>query len=348
MNQRNTWEYLKRVLLTVGIIGSFIVLLLLGWAIANILLMLFTGVLLAVGLRSLAKPIIRYTPLTNRWAIVIVVAVTILLLVLAGWLIVPEIANQFDQLFDQIVAAIAQIEQFLEQQGITDGFPQDLLDDLSAQLQQPEGVVTGITDTLTLTLGVLSNVLFIIFTGLFVAIDPDLYRNGLVSLVPPDGRPRAREIIGRVVLGLRHWLIGRIVSMIAVGIVVGVGLSILGVPLALVLGLIAGLLEFIPVVGPILAGIPATLVALIQDPILGLYALIFYVVVQQLEGNVLTPIVQQKMVSLPPALTLTAILAMGLLFGPIGVLLATPVAVVFFILVRQIYLRDILGTPVNE
>jgi predicted PurR-regulated permease PerM len=190
--------------------------------------------------------------------------------------------------------------------------------------------------------GLLANLLFILFTALFLAVDPQRYRSSLVQLVPPQGRPRARQVIDQVIDGLKMWLLGRVVSMVLIAIVITIGLHLLGVPLALALGVLTGLFEFIPVVGPLLSAVPAILMGFTVGPMMALYVAVFYLIVQQLEGNVLTPIVQMKTASLPPVLTLTAVVAMGLLFGPLGVLVATPLALVIMILVQELYIHDVL------
>lgn len=339
MTQPNISDYLKRLLLTVGVVGLFVLLAVGLWAIANILLLVFTGVLLAVILRTPAKLLARYTPLTTKWALVVIVMLLLLLVGGGGWLLVPEIANQTDQLGERIGEAVNQLEMTLAQYD----WGQRLLEGAQGQQPAKTNILTQLANTFSVTLEGLANLIFTIFIGLFVAADPDLYRSGIISLIPPQGRRRARQVIDGVSSGLRNWLLGQLICMVVIGIVVSIGLSVLGIPLALGLGVVTGLLEFVPVVGPILSVIPAVLVALTLGLMPAIYVALFYLVVQQLEGNLLTPIVQQKVVSLPPAIMLTAVLVMGYLFGPLGVLVATPLAVVLFILVRMLYLQDILG-----
>jgi predicted PurR-regulated permease PerM len=344
MERQRSGEYLKRVLLTVAVVALFAVLIFLTWAIADMLLLLFAGVLLGVVLRTLAKPIARRTPLGDKLSLLIVVLVLFIILAIVGWLFVPEIVNQTEQLVDGVTAAIKQIEQILSQYGWGERLLEDTFGEDLEQLPIPDNLLTNITGTFTVTLTTLAHILFIVFVGFFVAIDPELYRSGIVSLIPPGGRKRSREVINNVVEGLRAWLLGRVISMVAVGIVAGIGLSILGIPLAFLLGLITGILEFVPIVGPILSAVLPILIAFTIGPMQAVYVALFYLVLQQLEGNILTPIVQQKVVSLPPVLTLAAVLVMGFLFGPIGIIIATPLAVVLFILVKMLYLQDILGS----
>lgn len=344
MERPRSGSYLKRVLITVGVVALFAVLIFLIWAIADMLLLLFAGVLLGVVLRTLAKPLARRTPLGNKLSLFVVVLVLLIILVIGGWLFVPEIINQTEQLVDGVTAAVNRLEELLSQFGWGERLLEDMFGEDLGQLPIPDNIMTNITDTFTVTLTTLAHILFIVFVGFFVAIEPELYRSGIVSLVPPEGRERAREVINHIVEGLRAWLLGRVISMVAVGVVAGIGLSILGIPLAFLLGLITGILEFVPIVGPILSAVLPIAIAFTIGAMQAVYVALFYLVLQQLEGNILTPIVQQKVVSLPPVLTLTAVLVMGFLFGPIGIIIATPLAVVLFILVKMLYLQDILGS----
>lgn len=339
MSQQNIWEYLKRLLIAVGIIGLFIVLLLFAWAILDILLLIFLGLLLAVVLRTLAKPIARYTPLTASWSLGVVVLLIVVVIGVGGWFFIPEVLNQSELFVQQISVGINQVQNFLAQYT----WGQQLLEQMPGDGGLPiSNLFNQFVNAFTLTLEGLANTLFVLFIGIFLAVEPNLYRNGVVSLVPPQGRDRAQEVIAGVVHVLRAWLLGRVISMIAIGVVVGTGLMLLDIPLALVLGIITGLLEFIPVVGPILSAFPAIIIAISQGLLPAVYVAIFYLVVQQLEGNILTPIVQQKTVSLPPAITLAAVLAMGAIFGILGALVATPLAAVIMALIKMLYVQDVL------
>ncbi|WP_416674670.1 AI-2E family transporter [Egbenema bharatensis] len=336
----STEEYLKRILLTAGVVGVLITLVTFIWVVADVLLLVFLGILLAIALRTLAYPIARRTRIPPRGALLIVLFTILVLMVGGGWLFVPELLRQTDQLFEQINAALNYVEAFINQ---------DWGEGLAGRVFEGEqtlpdfNLLTGLPGTFADTLGILANVLFIVFIGIFIAFDPGLYRTGIISLIPPTGRQRAHEVIDSLIDGMQAWLLGRVISMIVIGIVVGVGLSLLGIPLAPALGVLTGLLEFIPIVGPVFSAFPAILIAFTQDIMQAVYVAIFFLVAQQLEGNVLTPIVQQKTVSLPPALTLTAVLVMGFLFGPLGVLVATPLAAAILILVKMLYIEDVLG-----
>lgn len=321
------------------------------WFARDIILLTFAGFLLAVALQGITKGMQWLTRLPYGISLFIVIILLIALTVLATWLIVPALIVQLEELFTQLIAALETLEnQFRDSnwgQQILGRFEEEN-GDFSLPMSMPWGDMAGqVTATFALTFTVVANFLVVLFIALFIASNPTRYRQGVVRLVPIHRREKANEVIQTVVTTLRKWLLGTLISMFVVGLVTGLGLALLGVPLAFLLGVISGLFEFIPLIGPIVGTVPAVLVAFVSSPLLALYVLIFYVVLQQLEGNVLTPLVQQHAVSLPPAVTLIAVVLFGLLFGPLGYLLATPIAAVIMALVKLLYVRDILGDNVH-
>ena len=189
----------------------------------------------------------------------------------------------------------------------------------------------------------MANLVLLVTVAIFLALDAPMYRGGALRLVPLSYRARAGQIADELARALARWMGGQALDMVLVALVTGLGLWLLGVPLALVLGLIAGLTNIIPVVGPFLSGIPAVLFALTQGFDLAVYVALLFVVVQQVEGNLLMPLIQRYAADLPPALTVLAILAFGGLFGFAGIVLATPLLLVTIILVKRIYVEDVLG-----
>ena len=186
-----------------------------------------------------------------------------------------------------------------------------------------------------------------LFGGIYLAINPRLYRDGLVKLVPPAVQPNVNATLDDSGEALKRWLAGQVIAMLLVGVFTGAGLWLAGVPSAFALGFIAGLAEFVPLIGPILAAIPALLIASTQDWQTVLLALAVLVVVQQVESNLITPLIANRMVSIAPAVGLFAVVAMGVLFGPLGLLLGFPLAIVFDVAIRRLYVRDTLGERVE-
>ena len=189
----------------------------------------------------------------------------------------------------------------------------------------------------------IAGLLVVIVGGIYLAWQPNLYRKGVIKLFTKRARPAAEATLDSSGRALKLWLLGQLVAMLIVGVLTGLGAWLIGLPSATALGLIAALLEFIPFVGPILMAIPALLIALTMDTHTVLMTLVLYTAIQQVEGNLITPLVQGRAVSLPPALTLFALIAMGFVFGPLGILFAAPLTVVAYVAVKQLYIRRVLG-----
>ncbi len=211
-----------------------------------------------------------------------------------------------------------------------------------------QDVVSRITGIFSTGLGFLVNIVIIIFVGLYFAADPRLYTHGIIQLVPIAKRDHARQILHEVGTTLRWWLGGRLLSMTIIGVLDGLGLWLLGVPLPILLGLLAAILTFIPNLGPILAAIPAMLLALLQSPTLVLYVVALKVGVQAVESYLVTPLVQRRAVALPPVLTISAQVLGGLLLGLLGLILATPLTAATMVLVKKLYIEDVLGDTDND
>ena len=194
-----------------------------------------------------------------------------------------------------------------------------------------------------MTFGAIGSLFVILFVGLYVAYEPGVYTRGAVRLLPAGKRPRAAEVLARLGEVLRSWLFGRLVAMVATGILTAVGLWALRIPFTLTLGFLAGLLTLIPYIGALLSVIPALLIALTQVPSHALYVVLLYGVVQFIEGYVITPLVQRSTNHMPPALQLLVQVLFGVVTGPLGVILATPLLACVMVLTEMLYIEDILG-----
>lgn len=328
--------FTRRVLVVLGLV----VLALALWQIAHVLLLLFLGALLAVFVRALADLLSARTALPQGTALLLVGAALVVLAGLGGWLFGAQIAQQAGRLVQELQASAQQLRQYEWGRFILENAPQ-----FGEDIAQRGGIFAQLTGAVSVVAGVLTNIVLVIFIGVFLTYRPATYERAVVLLVPERRRARAREVLRAVGRALRRWLLAQFLAMIAVGLLTTLGLMLLGMPLAPVLGLLAAVLEFIPFFGPILAAVPAILLAFVEGPSQALYVALFYLVIQQLEGNLITPLAQKREASLPPVITLTAVVAFGILFGPLGIIVATPLALVLLVLVKMLYVEDVLGTP---
>lgn len=219
---------------------------------------------------------------------------------LGAWVFAPQLAEQAAQFLSTLPAALSQISETLERTPVG----QNVMDVLPAAEEVPEAMpsletlvpqVMGLLEPLFGTFGgiarVTTDLIYVFFAALFFALAPRQHRHGLVKLVPKAGRARASEVLSAIGKALRGWLLGRFVAMVAVGVMVTLGLWVLEIPAALLLGLLAFLLDFIPYLGPFLAAVPALLLAFTESPTTVLWVAALYLVVQHIESYVVTPLV---------------------------------------------------------
>lgn len=312
---------------------------LLVWRLADVLLLAFGAVLVAVLLHALAEPLRRRLGLARPLALSVAVAGFALTIGGALWLFGQQVAIQLAALGQLIPRAWTALQAQLS----TTPIGVYVLDDLQ-RLRHADGLVVELASRLARNSATAAAAtLIVLFAGLYLAFHPRTYLDGLMKLIPPRGRARGGEVLADCGLALNRWLVGQLVSMAIVGVTVGLGLWWAGVPSPLALGVVAGLGQFVPVVGPMAATIPGLIVAGGESGQTFFWAAVVYLAASQFEADVITPLVLRQMVELPMAVSLFAVLAMGVLLGPLGVLFATPLAVVAYVLVRRIYIEDLLG-----
>ena len=312
---------------------------------ASFLLLLFAGTLLAIFVDGLARLLARWLPVARGWTVLAVWLAIAAVLVGIGFLAGPRIADQAAALSSRVQEAARSIGSYLAGQA----WGQWLLDEIQqfrAHLPGGSELVGPITRFFSTTVAWALNALVILFIGVYLSADPKLYLDNLLRLAPPGRRDRLRRVLRNIGHALHWWLIGRFSAMAVVGILTGTGLAVAGIPLAFTLGVLAALLAFVPFLGPITWLVPAVLVAWAAAPVKVLYVVVVYAVVQFLESYLITPLIQQRAVSIPPALLVAGQLFLGALFGLLGLLLATPLGVVLIVIVQMLYVEDVLGEKV--
>lgn len=301
-----------------------------AWVISDVLLLVFAAILVAVGLHGAASAVVRYTGCPPKAALVIVCLSVAGLLGAVFYLFGNIISAQVTELFHRLPSAWQTFQDEFHLRGMMD----DLMRRAEASAPSGATVLSAVRGVTANVANALLGVFLVVVGGLYFAVQPHMYRDGLLSLFPEERRADASARLDDVAEALRCFLKAQLIAMVVVGLLSGIGLAFLGIPAALALGLFAGLAEFVPMVGPVMAAIPALLLALTVGLDQTLYTLILFVVVQQVESNFISPMLQQEMVSLPAAVTLFAVVAFGTLLGPIGLLLATPLTVLVFALAR--------------
>ena len=325
------------------------------WRTAEAILLIFAGLLFGVFLDACARGLERVLPLGRGWRLALVCIV--LLLAVGGALYWggKALATQADDLIGTITEQLRALRGEIEEAGLQ---PQregkepgsgrhrgdtDVQTLARMFLPDPRGLFSQARTAASAAFGMLGSVIVVFFIGLFVAANPEAYRRGVLSLLPIDKRRRVGEVLDETAETLRWFLIGQVVSMVVTGVSTGVGLWLVGLPGAVLLGLQAGIFNFVPYLGPMIGGVPVLLTALASGPSMVAWALGVYVLVQLVESYVLAPLVQRRMVDLQPAVTLAGQILFGTVLGGWGVALAMPLMAAARVAVLRLYVEDRLG-----
>ena len=334
-------EFARRVWIAVLIVAAVSGGVLLLWLAYKVAFLFFTAVLLAIFLRTLTDWVRRLTGLGDGWSLAIVIVVLFGLMFGLGWLMARPVSQEVEQLRQELPQAVTRLEAQLEHYSWGKG--------LVEKLQRPMGLVSQAGNLLNQAVNVFSvtieSVIYIwvvAFCGFFLATDSGLYSEGFLILFPVPRRPRGRVVLREIGVQLQHWLLGQIVSMTIIGFFTWLGLHLLGVPASAVLGILAGILDFVPVAGPWVAGVISCVVALLRSPQHALYVACLFIALHLFEGHVLIPLVQKRATRLPPVLTILAMVLFSELFGFLGLLLATPLLAFIMISTKALYVEDVL------
>lgn len=298
---------------------------------ASVLLLLFAGVVVAVLLDAFTNLVQRCLPVDNHaLAFGVMLACVLLILAGIGALIGPQIASETPKLVHRIPQAWHELIAQLNNSAMPAS-----LGKKAAKPFQWIGNNTHVMKLLSSTFGGVFSIAVVIFVALYTAATPRRYLQAMRHSLSPGMRVRADRLGGALRNELLNWIIGRSICMVIVGVASGVGLWLLGVPLAFTLGLLAGVLSFVPYIGPILGLIPAVLLAGVESLPLAGWVIVLYAGVHLMEATLLTPLIQQRAISLPPVILISVQLVGGTLIGPLGVLLAAPLVVCAMVIGRD-------------
>ena len=330
------------------------------WTLKDVLIHCFAAVVLAMALCTLVGRLRQRLPMPRPLALLVCLVGLALVIGIGAAIVVPPFTTQFHQLLLQLPAAARELKSLAIQSingisgmvygsGTAASWSERLFPDGMNSWPDGSALASGLGGSLQGLLGLAVNlgsglvqILFVIAVSLMVAVQPQAYREVAILLVPSFYRRRARDILLQCGDALSSWMVGLLISSLCVAVLAGIGLSLLGVRLVMANALLAGLLNVIPNVGPTMSTIFPMAMALLDAPWKSLAVLGLYVVIQHLESYVITPSVMHHQVKLLPGLTLTAQFVFTVVFGPLGLLLALPLAVVLQVLIREVVIHDML------
>ncbi len=308
------------ILLTVGVIAI--------WLIGDLLMIVFAATLTAIILKGLATIVRKHTRLPHWLALTLVLILIISIISAVVLTSGPQINEQIIKLKHALGTQVGTFRDRLHNNPLGDMImnylPNSIGGSSNTHYSIGSRIAGSMTGFITSVFGVIGTIFVIFIAGLYFAVSPDLYGNGLLRLFPSRQRPKIRKLLMVGGHTLWSWTAGQSLDMLVVGICSFIGLSIIGVPLALALGFVAGMANFIPYIGAIIGAVPAVLIGFSQGNKEGIFVIVLYCIIQFLEGNVLSPLIQRHTVKMPPAITILSQTVFGTILGMPGLILASP------------------------
>ena len=354
------------------LVGAFVV-----FRAHNLIFVAYIGMLLGIAVSAGAASLRRFGIGQGIGAFLIVAAAVALLVGFGAWT-GPTVRTQYRELKQRLPEAFVKLDTWIGQrQG---GFFGTLLsaepdsvntapaalhrrDSIpSVGVEQPDSLVhiralreqflargTGaggyIFPVIHSTIEVVAGIVIIFFLAIYIGADPRLYRGGIIALMPHRVRKRGEQVLDAITIALRRWLVTQLIAMVVMGLVATGVLTMLNVRAALPLGILSGLLQFVPMAGPIISAIPAIAMGFVDSPEKAAAVLVAFYIIHFLESHVLIPLLMKEGVNLPPVLTVLTQAAMALAFGAVGLFVAVPLLVLAMILVKMLYVEDVIGDP---
>jgi predicted PurR-regulated permease PerM len=311
------------------------------WDARLAILLAFGAFLTAILLGSLGGIIARWTYVSEKVGLALATVLVIAVFGLTAWRFGSQLTSEFSSVMRQVDAG---------QQALQSIFAQHVGGNLGSTVAAKGSsfITSLVADLASLGLRFLEALVVLVITAIYLAAQPQLYSRGIIAMFRPQSRPRVREMIDLVETALRRWLLGQLVLMLIVGVLTLVALLIIGIPDAAALALIAGLAEIVPYVGPFISAVPALLVALTLGWWPVLWTALAYLVVHLIEGYLAAPLLERHFITIPPALILIGIVAVDLVFGTAGIVLAAPITVVIYVLIKANYVEDPLELEATQ
>lgn len=326
-------SFSHKVWIVTGILTLSVIVIFVLKAAFSVLLMILAACLISVFFHGLGDMIERFTKLSHRISVLIGVLITIAFLSGIFWFMGSTIQTQIAELKSDFPQMIAKAKGSLSQSTIGN----KILEDISGF--DDNKIMSTAKGVFSTSFGVIGDLYIILFLGIFLTVDPSIYKQGIIKLTPVSAKEDARVVMNRISQVLKGWLKGMMLAMFLISVLTVIALTIFKIPLALTLALLAGIMNFIPNFGPLIAMIPAVLIGFTISVNMAIIIAITYLAIQTIESNVVTPMIQKKMINLPPALTILSQVLMGTVSGFLGILLATPLLAIIIVLVDELYVK---------
>jgi predicted PurR-regulated permease PerM len=331
--QITTVEFFKRTVIVV-LVALVPVLL---WFLFDVILIVIGAILVAVLLHLVAEPFTRWARLPQTVALICSGLLTAAVVAGAGYLFGTQVDAELNDVVQRANSAVTNIMHQLQasQSG-------------KVILQHIQGgggfsLPSFLSNLFSVSISFFEAVVITVIGGFYLAAQPALYRSGLAKLFPRRMREEVNETLDDIAIGLRLWLIGQLIQMLLIGGLTTLAVWFIDLPSPLALGVIAGFAEFVPYIGPLIAAVPAILVASTQGLNSVLWTVLAYLIIHQIEGNLIVPLIQRQLIYIPPAVMLLGIVTILFVFGGVSVIFAGPIAVIVFIAIKKLYVREGLG-----
>ena len=343
-NQLHTTSaFANKVWTSVGIVAFVVIMTLIIYKTFNVFLLLLAASLIALFFNAVSSKIRKWTGLNDGISLAVTIVLMVLLAGLFFWLVGAEAQNQYKEMQEAVPVMIDNAQDYLNKTTLGQKISDQITD-----IENQKKVLPFLQDFFKSSFGVFGDLYIVVFLAMFLSVSPFDYVNGVVNLVPRRGKVKAKQLFENIGYNLKKWIKGAMISGFVIFVLISIACLILGLDMWLILAITAGLLNVIPNFGPIIAMIPAVMVALLTSPTQALLVAGSFILVQAIEGNLITPNIQKKLLSIPPALLISFQVLMGTLAGGWGIVLAVPMLVIVITVVKNLYLDGNIGLETEE